>query len=131
MIKKTEQGRIKSIQQRFYLDLDRSMRGMRDHLGGDASDIQAGATEGSPTLNAGGLEPQLGSLDGSDISTGASSDDNHVLLLARCSGKRSGEPEQIGLLLSATPLRLREANAKDLHLPECNRLLIAIKPYNH
>lgn len=53
------------------------------HLGGDATDVQAGSTEGAAALNAGDLQAKLGSLDGSDVPTRTTSDNDDILLKIR------------------------------------------------
>lgn len=60
---------------------------MQKGLGGYTSDIEASATEGSALLDASGLEAQLGSFDGSDVTTGATTDNKDVALVRRGGGE--------------------------------------------
>ena len=65
-------------------------------LGWDAANVEAGATQGAALLNAHGLHPQLGRLDGGHISAGASAQNHQVALATRCgtrgeNGGRGGE----------------------------------------
>lgn len=65
--------------------LDREIR----YLGGDASDVEARAAEGSSLLDAGGLEAQLCGLDGRHVASGPAADDDHVVLFGS-GGEGSG-----------------------------------------
>lgn len=49
------------------------------HLRWNASNIEAGAAQGSPAFHAGHLEAQLCSFDCCDIASWATSDDDDVL----------------------------------------------------
>ena len=53
-------------------------RGLQQRLGGDATDVQAGAAGERVFLDHGGLEAQLGGADGSDVATGPAADDGEV-----------------------------------------------------
>jgi hypothetical protein len=53
---------------------------VEESLGGNAADVQAGTTKGTALLNASGLKTKLGSLDGSDIATGATADNDDIML---------------------------------------------------
>ena len=65
------------------------MAGLQQRLRRDAPDVEAGSAEGAAHLDAGGGKPELGGLDGGDVSTRSASDDDHVVLLR--SGGRGGE----------------------------------------
>lgn len=54
--------------------------GVKECFGGDASDVEAGATEGSSLLNAHSLESSLAGLDGGNVASRASTNDSHVVL---------------------------------------------------
>ena len=54
---------------------------LESNLGGDATDIEASATEGTTLLNTSVLETQLSDFDGSHIATEATADDNDVIFL--------------------------------------------------
>jgi hypothetical protein len=45
------------------------VRVVQHRLGGDASDVETGTAESTSLLDTDGLETELGSLDGSDVST--------------------------------------------------------------
>lgn len=55
------------------------VRVVQHGLGRDASDVEAGTSESATLLNTGGLETELGSLDGSDVATGATADDDDIV----------------------------------------------------
>lgn len=72
-------------------DLDTSLLGIvknlvvkvgavQESLGGNAANVQAGTTKGTTLLNAGGLKTKLSSLDGSDVTTGATADNDDIML---------------------------------------------------
>lgn len=55
----------------------------RQYLGRDAADVEAGASQGAPLLDAGGPEPQLRCLDRRHVPAGPAADNHHVGLLDR------------------------------------------------
>lgn len=63
------------------------VRGLEKSLGGNAAHVQAGATELSAALNTGGLEAELGSLDGAVVATGTTADEDHIEFLIRGGGE--------------------------------------------
>ncbi len=75
------------------LGSDVVVSGVEQSLGGNAANVKAGATEGAAHFDAGNLHAELASLDGSDVATGATANNNEVILLPRCSssGKHAGE----------------------------------------
>ena len=62
--------------QRFLVDFSR----MKEGLGRDATDVEAGATEGIILFHEGDLEAELGGLDGGDIATGTGTDYDEIEL---------------------------------------------------
>ena len=66
---------------------------MQERLGRDASNVEAGATEGAALLDASGLETELSRLDGSDVAAGATSDDD-VVVFVRSRGESSRPNER-------------------------------------
>ena len=57
------------------------MRAGKQCLGGDATHIEARATESATHFDTGGFQAQLAGLDGSDVSAGPTADDDDVVLL--------------------------------------------------
>jgi hypothetical protein len=53
----------------------------QQYLGRDAAYVEACASEGSPLLDAGGLEPHLRRLDRGHVPAGPAADHHHVALL--------------------------------------------------
>ena len=51
---------------------------VEEGLAGDAAHIKAGTAQGRIFLDTDSLHPELGRLDGSDIASGAGSNDNKV-----------------------------------------------------
>jgi hypothetical protein len=57
------------------------VRGVEQSLGRNATNVEAGAAEGAALLDAGHLHAQLTGLDGSNVATRATADDNEILLI--------------------------------------------------
>lgn len=57
--------------------------GVEEGLGWDTADIEASTSEGSSLFDTDGLESLLGTLDGSDVTAGASTNNCEVVLLGR------------------------------------------------
>ncbi len=57
----------------------KNFRRMQKCLGGNAADIQAGATEGLALLHNSNGKTKLCSLDRGDITARARTDDNHIV----------------------------------------------------
>jgi hypothetical protein len=60
---------------------------MKECLRGDAADVEAGATESSTLLDAGGFESQLSCFDGCHVSTGSATDDDDVVVIRSGGGE--------------------------------------------
>lgn len=54
--------------------------GVQESLGRNATYIKASSSKGASLLNANSLEALLGSLDGSDVAAGTTTDDSNVIL---------------------------------------------------
>ena len=76
------------------------------NLGGDATDVEAGATEGTTLLNTSGLETQLSGFDGGHVATGATADDDDVVFL-RSRSESSGEGSHRRRVLQYIGTRIR------------------------
>ena len=63
---------------KFCIGCFEKLGGMQQRLGRDAAHVEAGAAEGCIFLDADSLHPELGCLNGSDIASGAGSNDNQV-----------------------------------------------------
>jgi trans-aconitate methyltransferase len=59
---------------------------VQESLAGNATDVEASATESTTLLDTRYLETELSGLDGSDVATGTAADNDDVLL--RCSTKK-------------------------------------------
>ncbi len=57
----------------------KDFRCMQQRLGGNAANIQAGATEGLALLHNSNGKTKLCGLDRGDITAGARTDDNHIV----------------------------------------------------
>lgn len=57
------------------------VRGMQESLRGDATDIEARSTKRGTLLDAGGLETQLTSLDGRNVTARTRTNYHNILLL--------------------------------------------------
>lgn len=57
------------------------LRVVEQRLGGNAANVEAGSSERASLLDTTGLEAGLGSLDGGNVASGASSDDEDIKLL--------------------------------------------------
>ena len=64
-----------------------------DDLGGDAANVEAGATKRATLLDASSLETKLSGFDGGDIAARAATDDDDVVIF-RSRSKSSGEGRQ-------------------------------------
>src|SRR5205814_5021256 len=58
--------------------------------GGDAADVEAGAAQRRPLLDAGDFEAELGGADGGDVAAGAGPDHDQVVALRHASPPRRG-----------------------------------------
>ena len=67
---------------------------MQKSLGGNAANVQASTAQSATLLNTGRLQSELSSLDGSDVATRASADDNNI-------EPRSHQNQEIDNYLSA------------------------------
>ena len=76
------------------------------NLGGDATDVEAGATESTTLLNTSGLETQLSGFDGGHVATGATADDDDVVFL-RSRSESSGEGSHRRRVLQYIGTRIR------------------------
>lgn len=70
------------------------VRGMKQCLGRNTADVEAGPAEGAALLDAGGLEPELGRLDGRHVAAGATADDDDVVVVGSPGGEAPGEGGQ-------------------------------------
>lgn len=61
--------------------------GVKKSLGRNATNVQASTTEGATHLNASDLHTHLAGLDGSNVTTGTTTNDDEVILFARSSGE--------------------------------------------
>lgn len=61
------------------LSLVVEVRVVQHGLGRDASDVEAGTSKRATLLDTGGLETELSSLDGGDITTGTTADDDDIV----------------------------------------------------
>lgn len=62
------------------LRLVQFVRSVQESLGGNASDVQAGATEGTTLLNASSFQPSLPRFDGSNVAAWSTTDNDKVVL---------------------------------------------------
>lgn len=62
-----------------------------DYLGGNTSNIEASSAKSSTLFDTGGFEAKLSGLDGGDIATGATTDDDDVVVIESWGSKTSGE----------------------------------------
>jgi len=63
--------------------------GIKESLGWDTSNVEAGSSERSSTFDTDGLESELSSLDGGNIASGSTSDNGDIVFGGR--GEASGK----------------------------------------
>ena len=63
------------------LGLGVDFAGIEHRLAGDAADVEAGAAQRGPLLDAGDLHAELGRADGGDVAAGAGADHHQVVTL--------------------------------------------------
>lgn len=61
------------------LDLVEKVGVVEQSLGGNAANVETGATERAALLNTGSLETELGGLDGGNVATGTTTNNNEVV----------------------------------------------------